>query len=63
MRLERRCGTTVLTSTVIDQSRLHGILDQVQELGLELVSIEVTVDSRGDRAGGTPTDGGSGVAQ
>lgn len=33
-------GTTVLTGIVIDQVHLHGLLEQVQELGLELVSVE-----------------------
>lgn len=39
MQMERLAGTTVLTGTVIDQAHLHGLLERVQELGLELVSI------------------------
>ncbi len=39
MRLERVRGTTVLTGPVRDQAQLHGLLDRVQELGLELVSV------------------------
>ncbi len=33
-------GNTVLTGTVIDQAHLHGLLQQIQELGFELISIE-----------------------
>ena len=39
MQMDRLAGTTVLTGTVIDQAHLHGLLERVQELGLELVSI------------------------
>lgn len=39
MQMERVAGTTVLTGTVIDQTHLHGLLERVQELGLELVSV------------------------
>jgi len=39
MRLERVRGTTVLTGPVRDQTQLHGLLERVQELGLELVSV------------------------
>ena len=39
MQMDRLAGTTVLTGTVIDQTHLHGLLERVQELGLELVSI------------------------
>ncbi len=40
MRMDRVSGTTVLTGDVIDQAHLHGILQRIQELGLELVSID-----------------------
>ncbi len=40
MQMERLAGTTVLTGTVIDQAHLHGLLERIQELGIELVSIE-----------------------
>jgi hypothetical protein len=39
MRLERVAGRTVLTGAVRDQAHLHGLIEQVQELGLELVSV------------------------
>jgi hypothetical protein len=39
MQMDRVAGTTVLTGNVIDQAHLHGLLQRIQELGLELVSI------------------------
>jgi hypothetical protein len=37
----RRCqGTTILTGRLIDQAQLSGVLTQIQELGLELVSVD-----------------------
>lgn len=45
MQMDRVAGTTVLTGNVIDQTHLHGLLQRIQELGLELVSID-PVDTR-----------------
>ena len=39
MSLERVAGTTVITGDVIDQAHLHGLIQQIEELGLELVSV------------------------
>lgn len=39
MALERRDGTTVLTGPVLDQAQLHGLIERIGELGLELVSV------------------------
>jgi pimeloyl-ACP methyl ester carboxylesterase len=39
MRLDRIPGHTVLTGAVLDQSHLHGLIERIQELGLELVSV------------------------
>jgi hypothetical protein len=39
MRLERVAGTTVLTGPVVDQAHLHGVIARIQELGIELVSV------------------------
>lgn len=39
MRLEQDRGMTVITGAVLDQAQLHGLIDRVQELGLELVSV------------------------
>ena len=40
MQVEQVEGTTVLTGTVVDQAHLLGLLEQAQELGLDLVSVE-----------------------
>lgn len=40
MEMEARNGDTVLTGRIIDQSQLYGILERVNSLGLELLSVE-----------------------
>jgi hypothetical protein len=40
MEVEMRGGHTILTGKVVDQPHLHGILDRISSLGLELLSIE-----------------------
>lgn len=40
LEMESKSGQTVLTGEVVDQSHLHGILDRINGLGLELVSVE-----------------------
>jgi hypothetical protein len=39
MRLERAGGRTILTGPVLDQAHLHGVIERIQELGIELVSV------------------------
>jgi hypothetical protein len=39
MRLQRGAGRTVITGPVRDQAHLHGLIAQIEELGLELVSV------------------------
>jgi len=39
MRLERVSGRTVLAGPVRDQAELHGLIERIGELGLELVSV------------------------
>ena len=39
MHLERVRGDTVLTGPVLDQAHLHGVIERIQELGVELVSV------------------------
>jgi hypothetical protein len=46
MRLERDRGTTVITGAVRDQAHLHGLIERVDELGLELVSLNPVNESR-----------------
>jgi hypothetical protein len=40
MEMETKSGRTILTGEIIDNSHLHGILDRIIALGLELVSVE-----------------------
>ena len=42
MNMERLNGMTIVTGRVGDQAQLVGLIGQVQELGLELVSVEQT---------------------
>jgi hypothetical protein len=40
MQMEQVEGATVLTGSVIDQAQLHGFIARIEELGLELLSVE-----------------------
>jgi hypothetical protein len=42
MHIARAHGTTVLTGTVRDQAHLHGLIERISELGIELVSVNPT---------------------
>jgi hypothetical protein len=42
MQMDRVEGTTVLAGKVIDQAQLHGFIARIEELGLELLSVEQT---------------------
>jgi hypothetical protein len=46
LRMERVEGTTVLVGRVVDQAQLHGFIERIEELGLELVSVEQTSEPR-----------------
>jgi hypothetical protein len=39
MDLETGSGRTTISGLVVDQAQLHGLIDRVAELGLELVDI------------------------
>jgi hypothetical protein len=39
MDIAPRPGQTVLTGEFTDQSQLHGLLDRLQDFGIELVSV------------------------
>jgi len=39
MSLERIRGTTVFAGSVVDQAHLHGFIERVEELGLELLEV------------------------
>jgi hypothetical protein len=40
MALTRTAGTTVISGKVIDQAQLHGLIERIADLGLELLSVE-----------------------
>ena len=40
MEMKARHGDTVLTGRIIDQPQLYGILERINGLGLELLSVE-----------------------
>ena len=40
IEMEAKDGVTVLTGKIIDQPHLYGILDRINGLGLELLSVE-----------------------
>ncbi len=40
MRMEAGGGQTVLEGELVDQTYLHGVLDRIGGLGLELMSVE-----------------------
>jgi outer membrane PBP1 activator LpoA protein len=47
MRVETQGGQTVLTGEGIDQSQLHGILNRISTLGLNLVSVTSSLEEQG----------------
>jgi hypothetical protein len=46
MRLERAAGRTMITGPVRDQAHLHGLIQRIEELGLELVSVNPVDEPR-----------------
>jgi hypothetical protein len=46
MQMKPTEGTTVLTGSVIDQAQLHGFIERIEELGLELLSVDQTAAAR-----------------
>ena len=52
MTLVARDGLTTISGPVVDQAQLHGLLDRVGELGLELVSVNAAVEATPPAAAG-----------
>jgi hypothetical protein len=44
MEMDTKSGNTVLTGRIIDQPHLYGILDRINGLGLELLSVQALPD-------------------
>jgi outer membrane PBP1 activator LpoA protein len=53
MRMETGGGTTILTGEVEDQPHLFGILERINGLGLELLSVEALSEDAGPIAEGS----------
>ena len=58
MEMETKDGDTVLTGKIIDQPHLYGILERINGLGLELLSVEGLPDeaNSGARENREPED-------
>lgn len=52
MKMETKHGNTVLTGDIIDQPHLHGILDRIIGLGLELLNMQALPEDTHQSAGG-----------
>jgi hypothetical protein len=51
MEMEAESGQTFITGQVVDQSHLHGILNRISGLGLQLVSVQALPEyTRGEVA-------------
>src|SRR5215475_10712409 len=61
MRLEQAAGTTILTGTIRDRAQLYGYIDRIEELGLELVSVQQTTKSEPDHVGSGANETGRDV--
>ena len=44
MEMETKGGVAILTGKIIDQPHLHGILDRINGLGLQLLNVEALPD-------------------
>ncbi len=51
MQLQRLAGMTMLTGQVADQAHLLGLIERIQELGVELVSVNPAHGTNGGAAG------------
>jgi hypothetical protein len=52
MEMDTKRGETVLTGKIIDQPQLYGILDRINGLGLELLSVQaLPVDAHSSAEG------------
>jgi hypothetical protein len=54
MEMETNSGLTILTGTIIDQPHLYGILERINGLGLELLSVQCLPEGTQDDAGSLP---------
>jgi hypothetical protein len=45
MEMTRTAGTTVVVGSLRDQAQFYGLVDRIEELGLELISAQKTATS------------------
>jgi hypothetical protein len=45
MRLDREEGTTILTGEVGDQTKLYGLIERIEELGLGLLEVKQVLEA------------------
>jgi hypothetical protein len=55
MTMERVRGTTVLTGDVVDQAMLHGFIERIDELGLELLALKQLRENQTSGPEGRPS--------
>ena len=52
MRMETKDGETILTGEIVDQPHLFGILERINGLGLQLLSVQALSDDAPSNADG-----------
>lgn len=52
MEMEARDGDTILTGRIVDQPQLYGILERINGLGLELLSVQAMPEEANPAAAG-----------
>ena len=58
LEVDSRPGQTTLTGTFADQAQLHGLLDQLRDLGIHLISVNPADQARRHPAEGTFEEAG-----
>ena len=54
MEMETKGGRTILTGEGVDQVQLHGIIDRIGDLGLEILSVKILPDDTRESGPRTP---------
>jgi hypothetical protein len=57
MEMDRAGGTTIISGQVIDQAQLHGYIERIEELGLELLSVQQTPTREDENIGNSTKTG------
>jgi|SRR5215208_744871 hypothetical protein len=54
MEMKTKGGRTILTGEGVDQVQLHGIIDRIGDLGLEILSVKILPDDTRESGPRTP---------